>query len=125
MVEIAKMEAKGETEGLVEKKKLLEQVEDLHELNPMLGHRGCRLGITYPEITEMQTRAIIEAAADLIQQGKKIVPEIMVPLVGNVLEFRNQKNIIDGVAKKVIAEKSVKMTYLVGTMIDTKGGFNS
>ena len=118
MVEIAQMEAKGGTEGLEDKKKLLARVEDLHELNPMLGHRGCRLGITYPEITEMQSRAIVEAAAELVKQGKKVVPEIMVPLVGNINEFKNQRDIIDRVAKEVIKEQGVKMNYLIGTMIE-------
>ncbi len=136
MQEITEMEAKGKTtteneiikkalelvpgtESDLEKaKKLLHRVEELHEFNPMLGHRGCRLGITYPEITEMQARAIIEAAVELIKKGKKIVPEIMVPLVGNVNEFLNQKKIIDDVAKKVMEESGVKVNYMVGTMIE-------
>ncbi|MBN2753248.1 MAG: pyruvate, phosphate dikinase [Candidatus Goldbacteria bacterium] len=136
MVDIAKAEASGKTtiesEGLkkaleliktngteLEKAKmLLSRVEELHEFNPMLGHRGCRLGITYPEITEMQATAIFEAAAELIKAGKKVVPEVMVPLVGNVKEFKDQKVIIDNMAKKVIKEKGVKMQYMVGTMIE-------
>ena len=84
----------------------------------MLGHRGCRLGITYPEISEMQTRAVIEAAIDLNKTGKKIIPEIMIPLVGNVKELKDQKNIVDATAKKVMAEKGVKIPYIVGTMIE-------
>ena len=136
MVDIAKAEASGkttiETEGLkkaleliktngteLEKAKiLLGRVEELHEFNPMLGHRGCRLGITYPEITEMQATAIFEAAAELIKAGKKVVPEVMVPLVGNVKEFKDQKAIIDKMAQKVIKEKGVKMQYMIGTMIE-------
>ncbi len=98
--------------------KLLHRVEELHEFNPMLGHRGCRLGITYPEISEMQARAIFEAAANLIEKGKKIVPEVMVPLVGFLKEFIDQKKIIDETAKKVMEEKGVKIQYMVGTMIE-------
>ena len=97
---------------------LLARVEDLHEFNPMLGHRGCRLGITYPEISEMQTRAVIETAIELNKTGKKIVPEIMIPLVGNVKELLNQKKIVDETAKKVMEEKGVKIPYMVGTMIE-------
>jgi len=98
--------------------KLLHRVEELHEFNPMLGHRGCRLGITYPEITEMQARAIFEAAVNLIKKGKKIIPEVMIPLVGFLKEFQNQKKIIDDVAKKVMEETGVKFEYMVGTMIE-------
>ncbi len=94
------------------------QVEALSEFNPMLGHRGCRLGITYPEITEMQARAILEAAVELSQQGVKVLPEIMVPLIGTVEEFVNQKNIILATAAKVFAEKGAKIEYLIGTMIE-------
>lgn len=100
----------------VEKIKAL--VEDLHEFNPMLGHRGCRLGITYPEITEMQARAIIEAAVNLKQRGVDARPEIMVPLIGTVAEFKNQAAIIRSVAEKVFAEKGSRVDYQVGTMIE-------
>jgi len=93
-------------------------VEDLHEFNPMLGHRGCRLGNTYPEITEMQARAIIEAAVNLKQKGIDARPEIMVPLVGTVKEFKLQADIINKTAKKVFEEKGAKCDYLVGTMIE-------
>ena len=116
MVEIAVKKAKGE--DFAEREKLLERVEELHELNPMLGHRGCRLGITYPEITEMQSRAIFEATAELTKSGKKLIPEVMVPLVINVKEFEHQKKIIDAAAKAVMAEQGVKFQYLVGTMIE-------
>jgi pyruvate,orthophosphate dikinase len=98
--------------------KLKARVESLHELNPMLGHRGCRLGIAYPEITEMQARAIFEAAADLTKEGVKVYPEVMVPLIGIYTEFDNQKAIIDRVAKEVMKEKNIKFKYLVGTMIE-------
>ena len=94
------------------------RVEDLHEFNPMMGHRGCRLGITYPEITEMQARAIIEAAVNLKKKGVKAIPEIMIPLIGTVEEFRNQAQIIRKTAEKVFQEKGDKVEYLVGTMIE-------
>ncbi len=90
----------------------------LHEFNPMLGHRGCRLGITYPEITEMQARAILEAAAELAEVGDTIIPEIMIPLVGTLEEFKDQRAIVDQVAKEVIEKHRVKIKYLVGTMIE-------
>lgn len=94
------------------------KVEALHEFNPMLGHRGCRLGNTYPEITEMQARAIIEAACILKAKGKDPKPEIMVPLVGTVKELKLQEVIIREVAEKVFEEKGIKVDYLVGTMIE-------
>ncbi len=82
-------------------KKILERLSQLHEQNPMMGHRGCRLGITYPEITEMQVKAILTAAAELIKDGKKIFPEIMIPLVGNRNELQNQKEVVMRVAELV------------------------
>jgi len=94
------------------------KVEALSEFNPMLGHRGCRLGITYPEITEMQTRAIIEAAVELTQKGVKVFPEIMVPLIGTVEEFAHQKAIIKKTAEQVFSEKGARVEYLIGTMIE-------
>ena len=94
------------------------QIEALHEFNPMLGHRGCRLGITFPEITEMQSRAILEAAVELSQQGVAVHPEIMVPLIGTVEEFVNQKRVILETAAKVFEEKGAKVDYLIGTMIE-------
>ena len=84
----------------------------------MLGHRGVRLGITYPEITEMQTRAIIEAACQAHKEGLKVVPEIMIPLVGILKEFSDQKAIVDRVAADVMKEQRIKIKYLVGTMIE-------
>ena len=104
--------------SITKKEKLLHRVEELHELNPMLGHRGCRLGIVYPEITRMQTRAIIEAACELAKKGKKVVPEIMVPLVGIKKELQNQKELIKATAEEVMKKKGVKVDYLVGTMIE-------
>lgn len=94
------------------------KVESLHEFNPMLGHRGCRLGITYPEITEMQAQAIFEAACELKAKGIDVKPEVMVPLVGTVKEYELQRDIIVSVAEKVMAQKKVKVDYLVGTMIE-------
>ena len=97
---------------------VMEKVEQLSEVNPMLGHRGCRLGNTYPEITEMQTRAIIEAALNVQAQGKKVKVEIMVPLIGSSSELILQKNIIDNTAKAVFAERNDSIKYQVGTMIE-------
>jgi pyruvate,orthophosphate dikinase len=123
MVEIAKLETAGKTgKELEEKKTLLHRVEQLHEFNPMLGHRGVRLGITYPEITEMQARAIFEAAAQLNKEGLKVVPEVMIPLVGHVKELRDQKVIVERVAADVMKEQGVKFKYLVGTMIEVPRG---
>ena len=98
---------------------LLHRVEELHEFNPMLGHRGCRLGITYPEITEMQARAIFEAAVLVAKKGVKVLPEVMIPLAGSAREFEHQKDIVVRVAKEVLsAAKMEKLHYLVGTMIE-------
>jgi pyruvate,orthophosphate dikinase len=94
------------------------KVESLHELNPMLGHRGCRLGITYPEITEMQVRAIIEAACRVARKGVKVYPEIMIPLVGTKAELVNQRQIAVATAKAVMKAEGVKVDYMVGTMIE-------
>jgi len=95
-----------------------QKVASLHELNPMLGHRGCRLSITYPEICEMQTRAIIEAACNVKKRGIRVLPEIMVPLIGTAEEISVLKKIIDRVAKEVMKEKNVRVKYMVGTMIE-------
>jgi pyruvate,orthophosphate dikinase len=123
MVEIAKLEVtNGDRNLLDQKRKLLNRVEQLHEFNPMLGHRGVRLGITFPEITEMQTRAIIEAACQVAKEGQKVVPEIMIPLVGHVKEFRDQKEIVDRVAAETMKAQGVRVPYLVGTMIEVPRG---
>jgi pyruvate,orthophosphate dikinase len=98
--------------------KIAAKVESLAEVNPMLGHRGTRLGNTYPEITEMQTRAIIEAAMNVKKSGTPVHVEIMVPLVGNHKELRYQKNIIDRIAEEVFAERNDRIDYMVGTMIE-------
>jgi len=102
--------------------KIAQRVKDLHEFNPMLGHRGCRLGVSYPEITEMQARAIFEAAADVTKKKIKVKPEVMIPLVGFKKELDLQVEIVHRVAKEVMAEKKVKFDYLVGTMIEVPRG---
>jgi pyruvate,orthophosphate dikinase len=102
----------------ISEEKLKAKIESLSEFNPMLGFRGCRLGVVYPEITEMQARAIIEAAVNVSQKGIKVKPEIMIPLVGHVKEFELQENIVRSVAKDVMNEKGKKIDYLVGTMIE-------
>jgi pyruvate,orthophosphate dikinase len=119
MVEIGRLElTHADPAVLEEKRRLLARVQELHEINPMLGLRGCRLGITMPEITRMQTRAIIEAACEVGKEGKKIVPEIMIPLVGMVSEMKAQKELIQEVAEETMRQCGVKLTYLVGTMIE-------
>lgn len=102
--------------------KIGQRVKDLHEFNPMLGHRGCRLGVSYPEITEMQARAIFEAAAHVSKLKIKVKPEVMIPLVGFKKELDLQVEIVHRVAKEVMAEKKVKFDYLVGTMIEVPRG---
>jgi pyruvate,orthophosphate dikinase len=99
-----------------------DRVNQLHEFNPMLGFRGCRLGIIYPEITEMQVRAIFEAAIEVQKAGKKVFPEVMVPLVGNVKELELQVEIVHRVAKQVMKEKKTEVNYMVGTMIEVPRG---
>ncbi len=99
--------------------KIMKKAQELHEQNPMLGHRGCRLGITYPEITEMQVRAIITAACDIYKKEKiKVVPEIMIPLIGNVKEFIDQKEVAIKVINEVLKKYKVKVDYKIGTMIE-------
>ncbi len=117
--EIATLKAQGDDgPELAEKERLLAQVNRLHELNPMLGHRGCRLGISYPEIYEMQAEAIALAAATMEREGHEIVPEIMIPLVGTVAEFRYLKERIREVVERVKEREGVGFRYLVGTMIE-------
>jgi pyruvate,orthophosphate dikinase len=119
MVEIAVLEAtKPKAPKLKELRNLLRRVEELHEFNPMLGHRGCRLGITYPEITEMQARAIFEAAVAVAKDGVKVYPEVMIPLTATLKEMANQAAIVHRVAKEVFEEKGQKVEYMVGTMIE-------
>ena len=102
----------------VSKEKLADKVKSLHETNPMLGHRGCRLGMTCPEISAMQAKAIIEAAVELTKKGVKVLPEIMIPLVGHKNEFENQEKIVRETADKIIKESGIELNYLVGTMIE-------
>ena len=119
MVRIARLEMSGADATELERlRTLLRRVEQLHEFNPMMGHRGVRLAISYPEIAEMQTRAIIEAACRLKREGLRVVPEIMVPLVGHVGELRDQRAIIDRVAGDTMRERGIKVKYLVGSMIE-------
>ena len=98
--------------------KVRRRVESLHEFNPMLGFRGCRLGIIYPEISEMQSRAIFEAAAAVRRRGIKVMPEVMIPLVGNVRELQHQEAVVRRVAAEVMRDEKVTFEYLVGTMIE-------
>jgi pyruvate,orthophosphate dikinase len=106
-------------EDLNRRRKIIQRMEELKEINPMLGHRGCRLGVVYPEITEMQVRAIMEAVCELAKAKKKVVPEIMIPLVGHINELKNQKEVAQRVANEVIAKyKAKNIEYLIGTMIE-------
>jgi pyruvate,orthophosphate dikinase len=115
-------DAKGQDEMAeemgVSRQVIAERVKALHEFNPMLGFRGCRLGIVFPEITEMQARAIFEAACNVQKEGMKVEPEIMIPLVAFLPELKAQAKIVRDTAEKVFAEKGVKVHYLVGTMIE-------
>jgi pyruvate,orthophosphate dikinase len=111
------IEALAEDMG-VDFEDLKSTVEELKEMNPMLGHRGCRLGITMPEISEMQAKAILEAACIVKKEGVTVLPEVMVPLIGKVEEFENQKKVIDKAAKEVFAQAGIKVDYMVGTMIE-------
>jgi pyruvate,orthophosphate dikinase len=119
--EIANLDKTDERydELLAKKKKILQRIDELKEINPMLGHRGCRLGIVYPEITEMQVRAIMEAACQVLREKKKVIPEIMIPLVGHVNELKNQIEVVKRIAEEVTLKYKVKdMEYLIGTMIE-------
>ncbi|MEI6157226.1 MAG: pyruvate, phosphate dikinase, partial [Atribacterota bacterium] len=119
LVEVTTMRVKGEAgKKLEEKEKMLKIVRGLHEVNPMLGLRGCRLGIVYPEIVEMQVRAIMEAACELDQQGVKVLPEIMIPLVGHKNEIRLQKELLEKVAQGVLEKYHSTVHYKFGTMIE-------
>lgn len=119
LLEIAELKTKPEeAEKLKEKEILLQRVEELLEFNPMLGHRGCRLGITYPEITKMQVKAIFDAACEIARNGKPVIPEVMIPLVGTLEEFKNQKEIVVKQAEESMKKYKVKLKYFVGTMIE-------
>jgi pyruvate, orthophosphate dikinase len=102
--------------------KIKSKIQELHEFNPMLGHRGCRLAITYPEIAEMQSRAVFEATAQIIKENKTIIPEIMIPLVGHTKEFAHQKQIVNSIAEQVKQEQQVEFNYQIGTMIEVPRG---
>ncbi len=119
LVELTELKIKGgDEEKIKQKEKLLARVEELSEFNPMLGHRGCRLGIVYPEITEMQVKAIFQAACELAKSGKRVIPEVMIPLVGRLEEFKNQRDIVVRVAEETMKKYKVRIKYLVGTMIE-------
>jgi len=109
---------KGDEKEIAEKERILERVLALREMNPMLGHRGCRLGITFPEVYNMQAKAVFEAAAELVQEGIKVYPEIMIPLVATQRELSILREEIEGIAQKVMEEKKVKFEYKIGTMIE-------
>jgi len=115
---LRELEVSGDCGKIDEVKKIIQRVVSLKELNPMLGHRGCRLGITYPEIYDMQVRAIMEAACELTNEGMQITPEIMIPLVGLVKELSITREEVCKMAETVMAEKGVKIDYKVGTMIE-------
>lgn len=118
-IEITKMKCLGADPGEIEpKQQLLKKVRELHEFNPMLGHRGCRLGVTYPEIYEMQVQAIMEAATELTKEGVKVIPEIEIPLIGHVEELKLLREKTVQVAEEVIAKSGVSVDYTVGTMIE-------
>jgi pyruvate,orthophosphate dikinase len=125
MVRVAQLKATGEKKNkaaIARLSNLLHAVEALHEFNPMLGHRGCRLGITYPEITRMQARAIFEAALRVAKKGVPVKPEIMIPLVGHVEELKRQKKIVLETAAEVLGKGGSRVEYLVGTMIEVPRG---
>jgi pyruvate,orthophosphate dikinase len=98
--------------------RIWDKAQELHETNPMLGHRGCRLGISYPEITEMQARAIIAAACEIANEGRKVVPEIMIPLIVDIRELEHQRKIVERAAQEMMTQYGVKVEYQVGTMIE-------
>jgi len=119
LIEVTELKAKGgNADKLAEKEELLKTIEALHEMNPMLGHRGCRLGMTYPEIPEMQVRAIFEAATELVKDGVAVHPEVMIPLVSHINELREMKKVAVKTADEVISAAGVELEYTVGTMIE-------
>lgn len=119
LVEITELKIRGnDPKKLEQKERLLKKVKNLSEFNPMLGHRGCRLGIVFPEIYEMQARAIFQAAAKLIIEGIEVIPEVMIPLVGHYEELRIMRELVEDTAEKVMKEMKIKIEYKVGTMIE-------
>src|SRR5207247_1072034 len=117
LVEVTEMRARGETDGLQEKEALLRRVQMLHEFNPMLGLRGCRLGILYPEINEMQVRAIFRAAIKLAGEGVEVLPEVMIPLVGFETELTHLRTLLETTARNEIESAGNQVKYQFGTMI--------
>ena len=119
LVEITTLKCtNGDPAVIAEKEELMKKVEALSEFNPMLGHRGCRLGVTYPEIYEMQARAVFEAVAELTKEGLEIIPEVEIPLVVHINEFHKLRGVVDAVAAEVKAETGVDFEYTVGTMVE-------
>ncbi|MBU4310029.1 pyruvate, phosphate dikinase, partial [bacterium] len=119
LVEITTLKVKkGSKKKIAQKEKLLNKIEALREMNPMLGHRGCRLGVTTPEIYRMQAQAIFEAACELTKEGYKVIPEVMIPLVGHVNELKLTKKDVHRVADEVMKRKKMRINYSVGTMIE-------
>ncbi|OGC89053.1 MAG: hypothetical protein A2142_01135 [candidate division Zixibacteria bacterium RBG_16_48_11] len=119
LLEIQQLKGQPEqADNLKQKQALLARVDGLTEFNPMLGHRGCRLGITYPEITRMQAKAIFEAAGELARERKNVLPEVMIPLVGTIEELENQKAIVVKAAEEAVKKYKIKIKYSVGTMIE-------
>jgi len=119
MVEVACMKERGEVNStLKDKEKLLRKVQNLNELNPMLGHRGCRLGLVFPEIYRMQVRAICQAVVSLVKEGVEVEPEVMIPLVGHARELEIMREIVEAEMKQVVKETGVSFNYLLGTMIE-------
>ena len=109
----------GDPKELAEKERILEVVEKLHEINPMMGLRGCRTGVTFPEISEMQVRAIFEAACNVAKEGVDVHPEVMIPLTSHVNELKAERERLEKVAKQVMEEKGIQVDYKFGTMIET------
>src|SRR4029079_18680505 len=118
MVQVAVLEAKGKKSEAQKLHKMLRAVEELHEFNPMLGHRGYRLAITYPEITRMQPQPIFEAARDVAKKGIAVKPEVMIPLVCTVEELKRQKKIVREAAEAVLGKGNKDVEFLIGTMIE-------
>jgi pyruvate,orthophosphate dikinase len=119
IIEITKLRANPKNKKILEEKeKMLHRIEELREANPMLGHRGCRLGITFPEIYEMQVKAVFEAAIDLVKEGKKTKPEIMIPLIVHVNELKIMKELVDKIANEIMKKHKRKISYSIGTMIE-------
>jgi pyruvate,orthophosphate dikinase len=120
VAEVAVLKSQGKSDPA--KERLLHEVESMHEVNPMMGLRGCRLSIVFPQIVQMQTRAILEGAAAVIKRGKKAVPEIMIPLVGHVNELKFVRERLEDTARKVVEEQGVEIPYMFGTMIEVPRG---